>query len=267
MLLTQSQFSGKVVSQESPKRKTHGMTLSRSVSLPTVRPSTTATCSSSSKTPFWLEATHKLEKLEEDVFQQRAQELAKRMCNLRHKEMMTQALNTFVYHLYNQGITKKQLFEKIDKNGDGMLEKSELQAALRALGCKMTPIELDAVIRAFDADKSGSIDFEEFYDLIAAQESLLPTEWLAPDRGTDPLRGFQLGERLKVNRQLSNAFLHEDPHSEKKALFCTLRGPGRKDGTVIVELEENGELLIMKPGQLTRPIAKRSHNFFVKPLH
>lgn len=266
MLLTQSQFRGK----ESPKRSPNRLMMSRNISLPDVRPSTTATCASPTssplKAPSWLDATNKLEKLEANAFQQRAQEIAKRTSNLRQKEMMTQALNTFVYQLYNQGITKQQLFERIDKNGDGMLEKSELQAALRALGCKMTPCELDAVLRAFDADKSGSIDFEEFYNLIAAQESLLPTEWLAPDQGTDPLQGFQLGERLKVNRQLSNAFLNEDPHSEKKALFCTLRGPGRKDGTVIVELEENGELLIMKPGQLARPIAKRSHNFFVKPL-
>lgn len=66
----------------------------------------------------------------------------------------------------DQGLSELELFHEIDQNGDGILTRGEMAAALRRLGCPLSPSELDGVLRCFDADGSGSIDFGEFYQIL-----------------------------------------------------------------------------------------------------
>ena len=53
-------------------------------------------------------------------------------------------------------------FESIDLDGNGTLERDELEQAAERLGQHMSPDELDAAMAEMDADGSGEVDFEEF---------------------------------------------------------------------------------------------------------
>jgi Ca2+-binding EF-hand superfamily protein len=56
------------------------------------------------------------------------------------------------------------LFKAVDKNGTGQLTEEELRAALvNGDWTNFDPHTVKMMIRLFDADKSGSIDFDEFW--------------------------------------------------------------------------------------------------------
>ena len=56
-----------------------------------------------------------------------------------------------------------QVFRVIDKNNSNTLDKGEVELLLRALGKNYTKAQLDEGWAKVDMDKSGQIDFEEFY--------------------------------------------------------------------------------------------------------
>lgn len=59
----------------------------------------------------------------------------------------------------------KSLFDKLDTNGDGVLQFDEAQAALAG---KMPPSEYQAVFNKFDEDGNGTLDYGEFVKLCRA---------------------------------------------------------------------------------------------------
>ena len=58
-------------------------------------------------------------------------------------------------------------FKKIDANGDGLLSKDELKAAVLPNGSKMTSIEVDSIFALGDANGDGEIDLQEFLAVMA----------------------------------------------------------------------------------------------------
>ena len=72
-----------------------------------------------------------------------------------------------------KGLTDQQIedfklaFSLFDKDGDGTCDTDELSTVMRALGQNMTDTELLDMIREVDEDDSGSIDFEEFLQMMA----------------------------------------------------------------------------------------------------
>lgn len=72
-----------------------------------------------------------------------------------------------------KGLTQQQIedfklaFSLFDKDGDGSCDTKELTTVMRALGQNLTDTELQDMIREVDEDDSGSIDFEEFLQLMA----------------------------------------------------------------------------------------------------
>ncbi|KAF5354329.1 hypothetical protein D9756_007226 [Leucocoprinus leucothites] len=57
----------------------------------------------------------------------------------------------------------------VPPDGDGTISPQEITSFLRGFGQNPTNAQLDAIMRNLDADKNGSIDFEEFVDLMAAR--------------------------------------------------------------------------------------------------
>ncbi|CAM9250749.1 unnamed protein product [Ectocarpus sp. 12 AP-2014] len=62
-----------------------------------------------------------------------------------------------------------QIFKLCDVNGDGSVTKSELKDALWSLGQNPTEEETDHIFRQYDADKTGTLDFNEFKLLMTAR--------------------------------------------------------------------------------------------------
>eukprot|EP00931_Biecheleriopsis_adriatica_P063638 TRINITY_DN3857_c1_g1_i1.p1 TRINITY_DN3857_c1_g1~~TRINITY_DN3857_c1_g1_i1.p1 ORF type:complete len:332 (-),score=77.42 TRINITY_DN3857_c1_g1_i1:170-1165(-) len=56
----------------------------------------------------------------------------------------------------------RDIFTKLDQNGDGLLTAAELQAGLTEAGITEIPTDLDDILKAVDSDGSGIIDYSEF---------------------------------------------------------------------------------------------------------
>ena len=84
-------------------------------------------------------------------------------------------MNTFVVAgmgghartLYGKQIrSAHDLFQAMDRDGDGSLDHDELRAALHRLGIDMTDMQFVQLIRRVDTDNSGSIDVAELENAI-----------------------------------------------------------------------------------------------------
>jgi predicted outer membrane repeat protein len=60
----------------------------------------------------------------------------------------------------------RQLFSHFDENGDGLIQLSEMQAAVKKIDPSISMEVVQAIFTAVDTDGSGFIDFDEFYTAI-----------------------------------------------------------------------------------------------------
>lgn len=56
-------------------------------------------------------------------------------------------------------------FNAIDKDANGSIDHQELEEALRELGFKFTPDQVKLFLHMVDDDESGTIEYEEFFQL------------------------------------------------------------------------------------------------------
>ena len=54
------------------------------------------------------------------------------------------------------------LFKKIDRDGDGKIDKKELKAAFQRANLAVPQKKLDRFVSEFDRDGSGTITFDEW---------------------------------------------------------------------------------------------------------
>jgi len=66
-----------------------------------------------------------------------------------------------------------EIFKRIDKDGDGYIERDELQEYMNAKGETMPESDFDALWKSFDIDKSGTIDYLEFCVFMAKNQEVL----------------------------------------------------------------------------------------------
>ncbi|KAI7697691.1 Troponin C [Sarcoptes scabiei] len=60
----------------------------------------------------------------------------------------------------------REAFRMYDKEGNGYIPTSALREILRALDDKLTEDELDEMIAEIDTDGSGTVDFDEFMEMM-----------------------------------------------------------------------------------------------------
>jgi Ca2+-binding EF-hand superfamily protein len=60
----------------------------------------------------------------------------------------------------------REAFRMYDKEGNGYIKTTELREILRALDDKLTEDELDEMITEIDTDGSGTVDFDEFMEMM-----------------------------------------------------------------------------------------------------
>ena len=53
-------------------------------------------------------------------------------------------------------------FREFDINGDGTIDRQELEKVFTSLGKQFSKDELDRMISLADKDQSGTLDYEEF---------------------------------------------------------------------------------------------------------
>ena len=95
------------------------------------------------------------------------------------------------------------MFRLFDRDGNGKISREELSAALHSLGQEPTAAELQEMLSDVDKDRNGTIDFEEFRDLIQRKMAGADPGSLGCCAGLrNALRGAcqQLWRCFKVNR-------------------------------------------------------------------
>ncbi|XP_018025537.1 troponin C, isoallergen Bla g 6.0101 isoform X3 [Hyalella azteca] len=63
----------------------------------------------------------------------------------------------------------KEAFRLYDKNGEGFIPTAVLREILKELDDKLTDEELDGMVEEIDADGSGTVDFDEFMDMMTGE--------------------------------------------------------------------------------------------------
>jgi Ca2+-binding EF-hand superfamily protein len=63
------------------------------------------------------------------------------------------------------------LFKKLDKNDDGEIPVPELETYILTLGTKLSPEEIDAMIKEAGGETSGVIDIQSFCERLCPQPS------------------------------------------------------------------------------------------------
>jgi glycerol-3-phosphate dehydrogenase len=66
----------------------------------------------------------------------------------------------------------KSEFDKFDKKGDGSMKDKDLGKILKTLGVQMNQKEIDSVVSDVHLSKLGSIEFNEFLEVLAAVKEI-----------------------------------------------------------------------------------------------
>lgn len=60
----------------------------------------------------------------------------------------------------------KKIFESADANGNGAIEVKELVSLIRAAGHTITRVEAEGLIKEFDKNENGTLEFQEFVNMM-----------------------------------------------------------------------------------------------------
>lgn len=123
--------------------------------------------------------------------------------------------------VYLTCITFFQYGVLIHADGDGTISLNELGTVMRSLGRRPTEQELQDILNGIDKDHNGTIDFNEFVDLMGRSElSLLsPTASGSNNTGTADLNLSPEDEELS---ELYAAFKEFDKDSSGKISIAEL---------------------------------------------
>jgi len=173
--------------------------------------------------------------------------------------IVQRAIERMAFEIADRNLTPKQLFRMIDVDGSGVLDRGEMQSGLRAVGVSIKPAELDAIMRTFDSENNGAIDYWEFHDLInpyieRAKEIMNSQEEALRAAVEPPVSGDDTGVRVQVLVELPK----QDPPLFDPRPFKALNergtviGHGKSRGTVLVKFDSSSVAYTLRPNQLKR---------------
>ena len=85
--------------------------------------------------------------------------------------------NSIIDNLTDQQIIEfREAFQAFDKDGNGSITIRELGTVMRSLGQNLSESEIKEMIEIVDEDKNGTIDFQEFLNLMARKMKIVGKE-------------------------------------------------------------------------------------------
>jgi Ca2+-binding EF-hand superfamily protein len=118
----------------------------------------------------------------------------------------------------------QEVYNQLDSDGEGTIDKDEFRACLSQLGIPATENEADELFTCLDLNNNGNIDFEEFLQVMVAGE---------PDES-----GKVLSVREVVDARLKE---HHEALKRKKKSVAAGKAAGRRSCEQCSSLEEIGE--------------------------
>ena len=88
------------------------------------------------------------------------------------------------------------IFQEMDKDGSGTVEKSEFVKALQNFGFRLTPPQVKRLCDRLDTDRDGNIDFKEFMDFCESSEDSERHQLMLDKRG---------GKNAEGDKQVSDS--------------------------------------------------------------
>ena len=95
---------------------------------------------------------------------------------LQQEAMVEEALVGIARYIHKRRARVVDVFRSIDHDGGGTIDREELSWGLKRFGVDLEDGQLDMVVRVFDADGSGNIDFKEFNAAVKYAHRLLLRE-------------------------------------------------------------------------------------------
>jgi hypothetical protein len=88
----------------------------------------------------------------------------------------------------------KRAVKEFDLDGDGIISKHEMAFGFQQLGVTLDVFELDAVMRAFDVDQNGTVELDEFIDVMTLYRSRLQLDQTADTENVEavPAKGREM---------------------------------------------------------------------------
>ena len=85
--------------------------------------------------------------------------------------------NSVIDNLTDEQIIEfREAFQAFDKDGNGSITTRELGTVMRSLGQNLSEAEIKEMIDIVDEDKNGTIDFQEFLNLMARKMKIIDKE-------------------------------------------------------------------------------------------
>jgi hypothetical protein len=114
------------------------------------------------------------------------------------------ALDVLLNELRRKDMTVKEMFRRMDVDGDGSLSRHEIRRGVIELGIRMGRNDLNRLLLAFDQDNSGLVDYYEILQVLAQhRDSKLPAKKHEQveeclDLGAVPVLGFLAQHKARV---------------------------------------------------------------------
>lgn len=122
----------------------------------------------------------------------------------------------------------KLVFDVFDTDKSGSIDARELRKAMRALGFKISRESIEEMIADLDADKSGSIEFDEFLEFVIARQGD------GRDVHNEILQGFKMFDTDKTGK-ISLANL------KQASRMCGVKLNEQELNEMIQEADKNGD--------------------------
>lgn len=115
--------------------------------------------------------------------------------------------------------TSIKLFQEIDKDGSGELDKEELADLVNKLGITLSPRRIDEIFYMYDVDQGGTIDMSEFLAFLKGQFN--ETQSRLTDLTQDPVMVLKHDKTKKrwvppkvgkINMKVIHGFAHKPIH-------------------------------------------------------
>lgn len=116
----------------------------------------------------------------------------------------------------------RYVFNAIDRDGDRQVSTQELAQYLEKAGKSLTNTEINLLFESMDSDRSGTIDFEEFVELMSRHRELM----IRYDRFVNyfvPIDANQDDRISKEEMNIALASVGEPPLSKSELLFLRNR--------------------------------------------